>query len=148
MKLKVYIAKHVSYCHLLSSTDIVKRDSEARSFVLHSNKTTFMPNKVTVHYKNSRKHNLGGLLSAFIEQHTHYCFNPSATGLIFHDITDIKKTNYMHVLESLASNQMKCLKLANTRFRSFLVFAIQSTKHLQCVLKAFTKKNKPGKKSC
>lgn len=56
-------------------------ESEAQVFVLHSNKITFIPDKVTVLYRND------GLIY-FMHMHGFYPFNHGATGLIFHDISE------------------------------------------------------------
>lgn len=55
----IYTRKQVPYGHLLSSTDMVQKESEAQFLGLHSNKITFMPENVKVHYRNSRKTSSG-----------------------------------------------------------------------------------------
>lgn len=42
--------------HLLTSIDMVQKESNAQTLVMHSNRITFMPDKVTVHYRNGRNH--------------------------------------------------------------------------------------------
>lgn len=133
--------KQVSYCHLLNSTDMVQWiQVQAQGFVLHSNKITFIPDKVTVLYRNDS-------FIWFTMQHMHVFFLPIEPwchrfNLSWHRR---KNTSHMYVLKSLAQSKMVCSNLPNTSFRCFMVGKIQSTKtsfHCFTFVKTPTKKER------
>lgn len=143
---KVYIVKQVPYCILLSSTDMIQKESEAQILVLHSNKITFMPDKVTVHYRNGRKHHLGVLsLVLYVQNESgFYCFNPCTTSFLTSQKKRNKSLHFLRVPEIKWSAQIW------QRFRYHLVCANQPTETLFFV-SFFCKnidKNKLVKHSC
>lgn len=98
------MAKKVPYCHLLSSTDMVQKESEAQILVMHSNRTTFMPDKVTKKQSSLHKRQKISSKWPFIWFYTcRMSMNLTVLTLVPQVLSLMtsqkkQKTNHMHVL--------------------------------------------------